>query len=195
MNRKILARQCLNTSKDTTTIENGDTALYSISAHSNANQKKLYCIDGCLILISQIILQIFSLCQVLTMTIINGSLFEDIVKFHKPEHKANTAAIVIDEMDKKSGFETVKNWGIRKQNQEETLLFCKKIGCKIIVVHEESYSRPKHIYGSIGEPDFSCIKHDSGVLEQRTNLPLLPYLIKNEITSLVLMGGRYDMCV
>ena len=32
------------------------------------------------------------------MSVIKGSLFSDIVNFHQPQQRANTAAIVIDEM-------------------------------------------------------------------------------------------------
>ncbi|WP_330927311.1 hypothetical protein [Candidatus Sororendozoicomonas aggregata] len=129
------------------------------------------------------------------MSIINGSLFTDIEKFHKPEHNANTAAIVIDEKDKKWASETVENSLTRKQSQQETLRFCKQLGCKIIVVHEHRESYPRHIYGVIGNPDWSCIKHSLGVIDGRTSRPLMPYLKKEAITSLVLMGGSYALCI
>ncbi|WP_330925585.1 hypothetical protein [Candidatus Sororendozoicomonas aggregata] len=128
------------------------------------------------------------------MSIINGSLLADIVKFHKPEHNANTAAIVIDERDEHLD-EAAVNGIIRKQSQQETLHFCKELGCSVIVVHDLWELYPRHIYGVIGQPDFSCIKEASGVLDGATSPPLLPYLKEQEITSLVLMGGKYDMCV
>lgn len=44
------------------------------------------------------------------MSIIKGSLFGDIAKFHKPEYDANTAVIVIDESDGRGATETNENW-------------------------------------------------------------------------------------
>lgn len=129
------------------------------------------------------------------MTIINGSLLGDIVKFHKPEHHANTAVIVIDEMDKKWSSETVENCLVRKQSQQETLRFCKELGCRTIVVHEHKEEHPGHIYDVIKKPDFYCTKQALGVLNAKTEPPLLPFLKERKITSLVLMGGHYRMCV
>ncbi|MCW7551293.1 hypothetical protein NX722_01280 [Endozoicomonas gorgoniicola] len=129
------------------------------------------------------------------MSVINGALFTDIRKFHTPESNINTAVIVIDESDGKWFSETAKNHLIRIQKQQDTLRFCMGLGCKIIVVHEHYEQFPIHIYSIITEPDFSCIKRSPGVLNSATSPPLLPFLEKNNITSLVLMGGLYSMCV
>ncbi|UYM18184.1 hypothetical protein [Endozoicomonas euniceicola] len=129
------------------------------------------------------------------MSIINGSLFGDIVKFHKPEHYASTAVIVIDESDNKWPDETMENWLARKQSQQETLRFCKELGCRTIVVHEYRERHPKHIYDIIEKPDFSCIKKKVGVLNSETKPTLMHFLEEEKITSLVLMGGHYSMCV
>lgn len=129
------------------------------------------------------------------MTIINGSLLGDIVKFHKPEHQANTAAIVIDEMNKAWACETDENCLVRKQSQQETLRFCKDLGCRIIVVHEKEEKQIKHLYDLIKKPDFSCVKQSFGLLDAKNEPPLLPFLKERKITSLVLMGGHYSICV
>ncbi len=129
------------------------------------------------------------------MSVIDGSLFVDIAKFHKPEHHANTAVIVIDEIDRKWASETVDNWIIRMESQQKTLRFCKKLGLLTIVVHHHKLTYPKHIYDVIKKPDFSCIKRFAGVLDVMTEPPLLPFLKEKEITSLVVMGGKYSMCV
>ena len=70
------------------------------------------------------------------MSIINGSLFGGVVKFHEPESHSNTAVIVIDEMNPKWAAETVKSCQVRKESQQKTLQFCKELGCRVIVVHE-----------------------------------------------------------
>ena len=129
------------------------------------------------------------------MSIINGSLFGDIVKFHKPEHYASTAVIVIDELGTKWCEETTENWLTRKQSQQETLHFCKELGCRTIVVHEYEERHPKHIYDIIEKPDFSCIKEKPGVLNSKTKPALMDFLGEEKITSLVLMGGHYKLCV
>ncbi|UYM15045.1 hypothetical protein [Endozoicomonas euniceicola] len=129
------------------------------------------------------------------MSVINGALFTDIRKFHTPESNINTAVIVIDETDGKWCSETTKNHLIRIQRQQDTLRFCIELGCKIIVVHEIYESFAKHIYSIIKKPDFSCIKKNAGVLGSETSPRLLPFLKENNITSLVLMGGMYSMCV
>ena len=79
--------------------------------------------------------------------------------------------------------------------QKETLLFCKSLGCRIIVVHENEKKYPKHIFDAIDNPDFSCVKNCLGVFGLGTEPLLFPYLEKNNVTSLVLMGGHIEMCV
>ena len=83
------------------------------------------------------------------MSVINGSLFGGIVSYHNPTLQASTAAIVIDEMDDKWSSEIFENFIIRKKSQQDTLRFCKELGCKVIVVHEFRESHPKHIYDII----------------------------------------------
>ena len=129
------------------------------------------------------------------MSIINGSLFGDVVKFHQPESHSSTAVIVIDEMNAKGASETVENCHVRKQSQQKTLRFCQELGCRVIVVHEFHESYPKHIYDIIDKPDLSCVKQSPGVLDAETEPHLLPFLTEKEITSLVLMGGKFSMCV
>ncbi|WP_252176187.1 hypothetical protein [Endozoicomonas sp. 4G] len=119
------------------------------------------------------------------MSIINGSLLADIAKYHRPEYDANTAVMVIDESDdEKWPSETDESWLVRINNQQETLRFCKSLGCRTIVVHQCRENRAKHIYDVIEEPDFSCIKPATGVLS-KGNLPrLMSFLTTNTINSL-----------
>ena len=129
------------------------------------------------------------------MSVISGRLIDGITQFHDPENRANTAAIVIDEIDCPCISETFLNSETRKKSQQDVLIFCKELGCKIIVVHEREVFKALHVYSIIGSPDYSCVKQADGVLALGTIPPLMEYLEKNCITSLVVMGSYSFFCV
>ena len=129
------------------------------------------------------------------MSVINGSLLDGIVQFHSSESHAELAALVIDEMDGTLMYETFENSQKRQISQGEVLRFCKQLGCRIIVVHVRKELRAKHIYDIIKEPDFSCLKYSFGLFETKTTPPFMNYIQNNKITSLVVMGSFYYMCV
>ncbi|MET4693028.1 hypothetical protein [Endozoicomonas lisbonensis] len=129
------------------------------------------------------------------MSVIHGSLFDGIVQFHDPDNQANTAVIVIDENDDPCISETFRNCVARQKSQQDVLRFCNDLGCLIIVVYAHRVLRARHIFSIIGRPDFSCVKESDGVLALGTTPPLMGYLERNKITSLVLMGSYTRFCV
>ena len=60
------------------------------------------------------------------MSVINGSLFGGVVKFHQPESHSSTAVIVIDEMNAKGASGTVENCHEKTKPTKKQLLFARE---------------------------------------------------------------------
>lgn len=133
--------------------------------------------------------------EIKTVSVINGSLLSAISLYHNPTEASNAAVLIVDEIDKWSS-ETLENSIIRQNSQRTVLENAKKIGCRVIVLHEfREGDYASHIREVVDAPDLSCVKRRWGVLSSDTKPKLLPYLKENNITSLIVMGGSYKLCL
>lgn len=64
------------------------------------------------------------------MSVINGSLFGGVVKFHQPESHSSSAVIVIDEMNAKGASGTVENCHEKTKPTKKTAVVCS--GTKVL---------------------------------------------------------------